>query len=141
VEAEEVAQDAFVRAWKYAASFDARRGSVSNWLLGIVRNAALDRVRVAQRRNESFFAELPRDLLLDWDADASDAIAARDAARPVLGPLEALPVEQREALLLVTLNGLSAREVSDALQVPLGTVKTRIQLGLRKLRAELGAML
>ena len=137
VDAEEVAQEAFVRAFRYAGSYDARRGAVSSWLLGIVRNAALDRVRVTNRRREMLFAELPREALLD-EPDETDAVGQRDAARRIVASVEALPVEQRETLLAVTLYGLTAREVSDALDVPLGTVKTRIRLGLRKLRGQLG---
>jgi RNA polymerase sigma-70 factor (ECF subfamily) len=138
IDAEEVAQDAFVRAWRYAASYDPRRGSVSTWLLGIVRNAALDRVRVSSRRRELLYAELPRDALLDHDPDVSDAIGERDAAKRIIEHVEALPVEQREAVLAATIYGLGAREISEAIGVPLGTVKTRIRLGLRKLRDRLG---
>jgi RNA polymerase sigma-70 factor (ECF subfamily) len=138
VEAEEVAQDAFVRALRYAGSYDARRGAVSSWLLGIVRNVALDRVRVTSRRREELFAEFPPDGLLA-SADDIDAVGERDAARRMVALVQTLPVEQRDTLLAVTLYGLTAREVSEASDVPLGTVKTRVRLALRKVRDELGA--
>lgn len=137
--AEDVAQDAFVRAWRYAASYDARRGSVASWLQGIVRNAALDRVRVSGRHRELLFADLPDDVLDDPDPDVTDMVSARGEAARILASLRTLPREQRETLLAVTLYGFSAREVSEATNVPLGTVKTRIRLGLRKVRDQLGA--
>jgi RNA polymerase sigma factor (sigma-70 family) len=138
VEAEEVAQDAFVRAFRYGGSYDARRGAVSSWLLGIVRNVALDRVRVTSRRREQLFAELPADGLMD-EGDEIEAVGERDAARRMVALVQTLPAEQRDTLLAVTLYGLTAREVSEALGVPLGTVKTRVRLALRKVRDELGA--
>jgi RNA polymerase sigma factor (sigma-70 family) len=139
VDAEEVAQDAFVRAWRYAASYDARRGSVKSWLLGIVRNVALDRVRLASNRHEQLFRELPSTFWTDVHPDTADTIGERDAVARIVASLQVLPVEQRETLLAVTLYGLSGREASEALNVPLGTVKTRIRLGLRKVRDHLGS--
>jgi RNA polymerase sigma-70 factor (ECF subfamily) len=136
-DAEEIAQDAFVRAWRYASSYDARQGSVSTWLLRIVRNVALDRLRVAARR-----PEVPTsDLTADWiaDDDVADLVGQTDGARRIVGMMRSLPPDQRDALLAVTLHGLSAPEYSDATGTPLGTVKTRIRLALRKLRDELGA--
>ena len=137
-EAEEVAQEAFVRAWRYAASYDARRGSVATWLLRIVRNVALDRVQLASRRRESSLDDLPPGLADDEVPDLADGAVERDAAARVVASMASLPAEQREALLAVTVLGLTTSEVSAAAGVPLGTVKTRIRLGLRKLRDQLG---
>ena len=139
VEAEEVAQDAFVRAWRYAASYDARRGAVTTWLLTIVRNVALDRVRVSSRRHDLPIAELPEESAADPDVDTAAAAADSDGVDRILASLATLPGEQRDTLVAVMLHGLSARELSDATGVPLGTVKTRVRLGLRRLRDELGA--
>jgi RNA polymerase sigma-70 factor (ECF subfamily) len=139
VEAEEVAQDAFVRAWRYAASYDARRGSVTSWLLGIARNVALDRLSVSGRRRELLFDELPSRIWSDAVPDSSEEVDNRDAASAVAASVRSLPVEQREALVAVAVFGFSARELSEASHVPLGTVKTRIRLALRKLRDQLGA--
>ena len=136
-DAEEVAQDAFVRAWRYAASYDPRRGSVPSWLLGIVRNAAVDRVRVSSRRRETPFDEISGDAWMEHSPDAGDAIADLDAS-PVVTAMRALPDEQRAALVAVALYGLTARELSQVTNVPLGTAKTRIRLGLRRLRDQLG---
>lgn len=138
-DAEEVAQDAFVRAWRYAGSYDPRRGSVGGWLLRIVRNAAIDRVRVSSRRAEQPVAELPATALIDL-ADIGDGVGRRDEVSRIALSLRGLPPEQREALVAVTFLGLSARQFSEAMSLPLGTVKTRIRLGLRKLRGELGVL-
>ena len=139
VEAEEVAQDAFVRAWRYAASFDPRRGSVAGWLLGIVRNVALDHVRVSGRRRELHLADLPHEPTLDDVPDVADLATDHDVTRGIVTLMDSLPREQRQTLLAVTLHGFSARETSEAMDVPLGTVKTRIRLALRKLRDQLAA--
>jgi RNA polymerase sigma-70 factor (ECF subfamily) len=136
-DAEEVAQDAFVRAWKYASSYDPRRGSVSTWLLRIVRNVAVDRVRISASRADLAVDDVG-DLLAD-PTDIADDVGRRDGAARVVAAARNLPQEQREALLAVTLRGLSAHEFSDATGVPLGTVKTRVRLALRKLRDDLGA--
>ena len=136
-DADEVAQEAFVRAWKYGASYDARRGSVTRWLLGITRNVALDRTRVTRRSPEQPFAVVPEDALVDF-LDMAESVGMRDDAKRIAEHMCSLPPEQRSALLAVTLQGLSAREVSESSGIPLGTVKTRIRLGLQKLRVSLG---
>ena len=138
--ADEVAQDAFVRAWRYAASYDPRRGAVGSWLLGIVRNVALDRLRVAQRRPAVVAADpVPEDLAADDVPDTADAVGERDQVARLVILLDDLPAEQRATLLAVTLHGLSTREVSERDGVPLGTVKTRLRLALHKVRDRLGA--
>lgn len=137
-DADEVAQDAMVRAWRYANGYDPRRGSVTGWLLTIVRNVALDRLRVHGRRPEQTLPELPAAALVD-DADTAESAAQHGDAAQVVAAMRSIPAEQRDALLAVTLHGLSAREYGEMAAIPLGTVKTRIRLGLRRLRDELGA--
>jgi RNA polymerase sigma-70 factor (ECF subfamily) len=132
--AEEVAQDAFVRAWRYGGSYDPRRGSVAGWLLGIVRNVALDHLRATGRHRTHPLD----DIVLFDDVDTGELITRRDDAARAVAAMRLLPPEQREALVAVTLRGLSAREYSEQANLPLGTVKTRVRLGLRNLRDQLG---
>jgi RNA polymerase sigma factor (sigma-70 family) len=139
-DADEVAQDAFLRAWRYAASFDPRRGSVAGWLMGITRNAAVDRVRLTNTARSRVELSEPGELS---ESAAGDALVDDEAARmaerndllaQVARSWTVLPPEQRAA---VTVRGLTAREYAEAAGIPLGTAKTRIRLGLRKLRQSL----
>lgn len=143
VDADEVAQDAFVRAWRYAASFDPRRGSVGGWLMGITRNVAVDRARLnttaSRRRGHDDLGDL--DLMGRPEAVVDDEAAHNAERRDLLGHVArswaTLPDEQRQALAAVTLRGLTVREYAETVGVPLGTAKTRVRLGLRKLRRSL----
>lgn len=130
--AEDAAQEAFVRAWRYAGSYDARRGKVLTWLLTIVRNVALDRARLKEA------ATLDPDLLasrLQLEArQAADDYAPVDERARLRDELAILPPEQRRALLLAAYFGRTAREVADVEGIPLGTAKTRIRTALLSLR-------
>ena len=131
--AEEAAQDAFLRAWRYAASFDPRRGSAATWLLTITRNAALDQVRARGRRLEHLPSQ-SLDQLGDVPGD-QDIEGPRDDHAVVAEAMRSLPSEQRDTLVAAAFQGLTAREISEAWGVPLGTVKTRLRLAMHKLRA------
>lgn len=133
--AEEVAQDTFVRAWRYAASFDPRRGSAAAWLLAIARNTSLDYVRARGRRLDRLPLE-PLDALPDL-AGADQIVSPRDAIAPVAAAMRALPQEQRDTLMAAAYYGFTAKEISEAWNVPLGTVKSRLRMALFKLRDEL----
>jgi len=135
-EAQDVAQEALVRAWRFAASFDPRRGSVMAWLLGITRNVALDSVRGRGRRPATV-ADVPAASSVDT-TDLGDVVDRRDDAARVIDLVRELPPAQRDALVSVTLLGLSTREVSERDAIPHGTVKTRVRLALRKLRDDMG---
>jgi RNA polymerase sigma-70 factor (ECF subfamily) len=132
--ADDAAQEAFARAWRYAPSYDVRRGAVATWLLAIARNVAIDvaRVRVPTPVDPDVVAaEL--DLA---DADAASDVAERESVRAAVS---ALPPEQRRALVLAVYAGRTAREISELDGVALGTVKTRIRSATLKLRATLEA--
>jgi RNA polymerase sigma-70 factor (ECF subfamily) len=134
--AEDVAQEALVRAWRHAGTYDARRGSVATWVLAITRNAAIDAARV--RRPTTID---PDDLvvlsLASPERDPAEAAAVTDGVERLRDALTRLPDAQRRAVTLAGIGGLSASEVAAHEQIPLGTAKTRIRAALRRLRAEL----
>jgi RNA polymerase sigma factor (sigma-70 family) len=133
--AEDVAQEAFTRAWRHAATYDALRGTVPTWLLTITRNLAIDALRL--RRS------VPVDpatlTALDMKATGLDSEPGRaaelaDNAARLRAALAGLPTPQRRALVLAGLCGRTAQEVSESEGIPLGTAKTRIRTAMRKLR-------
>jgi RNA polymerase sigma factor (sigma-70 family) len=131
--AEDVAQEAFVRAWRYAGSYDARRGTVLTWLLTIVRNVAVDRRRVSHA--EPLDPDLLASRLQLADSRASDeeqaALLERDQLREALATL---PDEQRRAVVLAAYFGRTAGEIAHDEGIPLGTAKTRIRTAMLRLR-------
>jgi RNA polymerase sigma factor (sigma-70 family) len=134
--AEDVSQEAFVRAWRYAASYDARRGTVLTWLLTIARNVAVDRLRL--RQPEPLDPETLASKLQLQDArvagDEHAALADREELRQALA---VLPGEQRRALLLAAFFGRTAAEVAELEAIPLGTAKTRIRTALNRVRDQM----
>jgi RNA polymerase sigma-70 factor (ECF subfamily) len=134
--AEDIAQEAFVRAWKHASAYDPRRGSVVGWLLTITRNLSIDAVRVRVP------VAIDPDALLGYDAasperspgDHAELSDDRDRLRAALARL---PEEQSRAVVLAGLLGYTAREVGEIEDIPLGTAKTRIRTALLRLRAAL----
>ena len=132
--AEEIAQEAFTRAWRHAGNYDARRGRVATWLLSITRNLAIDHLRA--KRTEPLDPDSIRDA-----ESAMWATAARDPGEADLGSRElreslgGLPADQRRALLLAALFGFTAREIGEIEEIPVGTAKTRIRTATQKLVA------
>ena len=134
--AEDVAQEAFVRAWRHADVYDTRRASVATWLLTITRNLAIDAVRVERVRPADPVATI--DLALVERAAGPAEVALRGAeVERVIGALRELPVDQRRAVVLASVHGRTALEISEIERIPLGTAKTRLRSGLSKLRATL----
>ncbi|HEX7094831.1 MAG TPA: sigma-70 family RNA polymerase sigma factor [Acidimicrobiales bacterium] len=133
--ADEVAQEAFVRAWRYGASYDPRRGTVTAWLLGITRHAAIDHL-ARQARAPQLLADDVLDVLASVGANADDADRRTDLT-VLVDELHALPPEQRDAFVASAYLGMTASEMSEAWDVPLGTIKSRLRLALRKLRASM----
>jgi RNA polymerase sigma factor (sigma-70 family) len=133
--AEDVAQEALLRAWRHAASYDSRRGSAATWVLSIVRHLAIDTLRM--RRSEPVDPVRLEPLIsADGSGDTPAASAEHDEdARRLRRALGELPVEQRRAVVLAAYGGLSASEVANVERIPLGTAKTRIRSGLRRLRS------
>ena len=131
--AEEVAQETFVRAWRHAATYDARRGRVPAWLLAIARNLAIDRARL-----RPVIPVDPEVIASELDVAKHDAVSDVAERERMREALAALPEDQRRALVLAAYVGKTAREISELDEVPLGTVKTRIRAAMHKLRETLG---
>lgn len=134
--AEDAVQDTFLRAWRNAASYQPRRGSVRSWLISIARHAAIDhlRARSVAQRYQPTLARLEPSAAFDDPAIMSVMIA--DAQR-LRSALSALPHDQRQAIELAFFSGLTHQEIATRTGLPLGTVKGRVRLGLRRLRDSL----
>ncbi len=135
-QAEEVTQEAFVQVWREASRFDGTRGSGLSWVLMITHRRAVDRVRaeVAQSRRDVAYETL----MSGREADSTvEQVLDREDARTVHVALSTLSQSQREAIELAYLSGLTHREVAERLDVPLGTVKTRIRDGMARLREQM----
>jgi RNA polymerase sigma-70 factor, ECF subfamily len=133
--AEEVVQDAFLALWRNAKSFDTSRGGVRTWLLTIVHNRAIDRIRAAKSRGSTVEIEVADYAGVTddpWDVitDQLDGAQVREAVKE-------LPAEQRTAIELAYFQGLTHQEIAERTDTPLGTVKGRLRLGLRKLATTL----
>ena len=128
--AEDAVQDAFLAAWRTAASFDPARGKASTWLLTIVHRRAVDLVRREDRRRGEPLEDAP---IAAGDETDEEAIV-RDERRRVRAALAVLTDNEREAIELAYYGGLSQSEIADRLGVPLGTVKSRMFAGLARLR-------
>jgi RNA polymerase sigma-70 factor (ECF subfamily) len=138
-DAEEVVIEAFTQAWREARRFEDSRGSVAGWLTVIARSRALDLVRARSRRERitaSAAAARP-DIPLAMGRSGRDPSASYDHAerrRQVQIALDTLSAPQRQAIELAYFEGLSQSEIAERLQEPLGTIKTRVRLGMQKLR-------
>src|SRR5579884_3561431 len=114
--AQDVVQDVFLRYWRFPGSFDPERGRFMSWLLSVARNRAVDEGAVDPARLAVLSSE----------------------RREIRAALQQLPAEQREAIELAYFGGLTQQEIAEQLRTPLGTIKTRVRLGMRKLRFALG---
>lgn len=137
-QAQDVVQDVFLRIWRRPRTFDAGRGQLGSYLRMMARSRALDRWREAQAagRATDRMKVVVADAALPVDG-VPDAETERDEARAaVRDALRRLPAAQREALVLAYWGGLTADEIAQRSRVPLGTAKSRIRLGLARLRTE-----
>lgn len=137
-EAEDLLQEVFARAWLRSGDYDDERGTVGAWLRVLARSCALDRLRAgrARRRRETRWHHLDRPPLAMASA-GTHALETRQAHARLRAGLDRLPRDQRLAIKLGFFAGLSHQQVARRLGVPLGTAKSRIRLGLRRLRAML----
>lgn len=134
-EAEDVLQEGFAHIWRRASTYDPARSSAFTWAVMILRNKAIDRLRVRQRIERTFekatieFSHFP-------EADESSAGEAerRDQGALVRSALQEIPEEQKQAVELAFFTGLTHEQIAEQLGTPLGTIKARIRRGLLKLR-------
>jgi RNA polymerase sigma-70 factor (ECF subfamily) len=139
-EAQDILHDAFVVVWEKAGSFESQRGSAFSWMVTLVRNRAIDRVRSRRRRQELLADSLPSDLgYTETERTVEDAAALGEDALAVRSAIRSLSPDQQKALELAFFGGLTQEEIARSLGEPLGTVKARIRRGLMKLRDTLAS--
>jgi RNA polymerase sigma factor (sigma-70 family) len=140
--AEDVLQDAFLSVWRDPAAYDSSRGSFASWFLAMVHHKAVDAVRreESHRRRQARAEEEAVLAAPTAIADVADDAWTRVVAEQVRTALGSLPDAQREALTLAYYGGYTQREVAALTRAPLGTVKTRMLAGMRRLKQDLGGV-
>lgn len=132
-DAEEVVLDSFCQVWRSAHRYNSNRGRVDTWLFAIIRSRALDRLRSLRRSDRSrhvaqtFLSEPPH-------VNPHEQAIWQEQRAQICQALAQIPLEQRQVIELAYFDGLSQAEIALQLQIPVGTVKTRLRLGLQKLR-------
>lgn len=136
-DAEEVLQEVFLYAWNHAGRYDAGRSSVSTWLVLVARSRAIDRLRtrkVVERTHETAHQGSPPE---HASPEGVETVFVRERREKVRGEMEKLPPEQKQVLEMAFYEGLSQSEIAAKADLPLGTVKTRTLLAMKKLRGAL----
>jgi RNA polymerase sigma-70 factor (ECF subfamily) len=131
-EAEEVVQETFLEIWRRAADYRPERGTPGAWIAALARSRAIDRLRV-RTRDENTMRTLAAEPPREADPPPSESAARREERTRVRAALAALPPEQRRTVELAYFAGLTQSEIASATGEALGTVKTRIRLGMEKL--------
>ncbi len=140
--AEEIVQEAFLAVWRNPSGYDQGRGSVKSWLMGMVHHRAVDAIRreEAQRRRAEDAQATDVVVVADPAEAVVEELGLPDERRAVRAALDHLPAEQRQVIELMYFGGLSQSRISERLGLPLGTVKSRTLLGMRRLRKTLIGM-
>jgi RNA polymerase sigma factor (sigma-70 family) len=140
--AEEIVQEAFMAVWKDPDSYDDERGSVKSWLMGMVHHRAVDLVRREEAHRRRAEAAIPQ--AMEEQADHADDVVQQlglsEERRIVRAALADLPSEQRDVLELMYFGGLSQSQIAEQTGIPLGTVKSRTLLGMRRMRDALAGV-
>jgi RNA polymerase sigma-70 factor (ECF subfamily) len=137
-DAADVLQEIFWETWQAAATYDPARGTPEAWLFTRARARAIDRVRSVRRRRETFVAPIDEQLAAAAGDPGGDAAERAEHRELVAGMLGRLPDAERQVIELAYYGGLTQTEIAERLKQPLGTVKTRIRLGLERLREVIG---
>ena len=134
--AEEIVQEAFMAVWRDPGAYDGERGSVRSWLMGMVHHRAVDLVRREEAHRRRAEAAIPQ--AIDEQADHADDVVQQlglpEERRIVRAALADLPEEQRDVLESMYFDGLSQSQIAEKTGIPLGTVKSRTMLGMRRMR-------
>ena len=136
--AEDVTQDAFLSLWRSGARYDRARGSVRTWVLGIVHNRAIDALRRATVHDRRRASDEGIEERFEARERTDTEAARREEAGTVRGALSSLPADQSQVIELAYFGGFTHTEIADMLDAPVGTVKGRMRLGLKKMKAQLG---
>ena len=136
--AEDVTQEAFLSMWRSGARYDRGRGSVRTWILGIVHHRAIDAMRRATVHDRRRTGDEGIEERLEATERTDVEAARREEAGTVRAALESLPADQLQVIELAYFGGFTHTEIADMLEAPVGTVKGRMRLGLKKMRAQLG---
>lgn len=134
-DAEEVVQEAFLQAWRQAGRYDPARSSVSTWLVLITRSRAIDRLRSRRVGERTVTAAQSENRVTHTSPEGARDVLISERRKRLDAEMKRLPGEQREVLELAFYRGLTQREISESTGIPLGTVKTRTLLAMKKLRA------
>ncbi len=137
--AEDVVQEALLSLWRTGARYDRSRGSVRNWILGITHHRAVDALRRDGVRTSKNVSDDELEERLEAPERTDLEVVRRDEAQEVRGALEQLPAEQTRVIELAYFGGFTHTEIAAMLDLPIGTVKGRMRLGLEKLRTWLGS--
>ena len=133
--AEDISMEVYMQVWRTAASYETSRGSVNAWLITVARSRAIDWIRSSKARfdqQKQTLEDAPE--LKDTKADPEAHVLNTDRASVVRKALDHLPVDQRQLIELAYFSGLSQTQMAEQLALPLGTVKSRVRLGMTRLR-------
>jgi RNA polymerase sigma-70 factor (ECF subfamily) len=137
VGAEEVSQEAFLSIWRSGARYDRGKGSVRTWVLGIVHHRAIDHLRRAVVHNRRRASDEGMEERFEAPERTEAEVARRDEARTVRSAIGTLPADQCQVIELAYFGGFTHTEIAEMLDTPVGTVKGRMRLGLKKLGGQL----
>ena len=136
--AEDVSQEAFLNIWRSGARYDRGRGSMRTWVLGIVHHRAIDHLRRASVHDKRRASDEGMEERFEARERTDAEVARREDARTVRRAMDELPADQSQVIELAYFGGFTHTEIADMLETPVGTVKGRMRLGLKKLRDRLG---
>lgn len=136
-DAEEILQEVFLQVWNQASRYDRSRSSVSTWLVLITRSRAIDRLRSRQVKDRTLLALKQEKPVSHTSPEGSRSVLMEQRRKRLHSEMLVLPPEQRQVLELAFFSGMTQSEIANATEIPLGTVKTRTLLAMKKMRKAL----